>query len=401
MIYINKYIDNYDHKLKYMNILQKLTIQLINQPSINLKNNDCHSIIINFLKKLHFIIELMNFQDTINIWAYRGEKKYKTLLFLGHTDVVTPGNLNHWKYPPFAGLIHDHILYGRGASDMKGALAAMLIAIKNFVEKFPHYPGRIACIITSDEEGTGTNGTVKVINTLIQRHENIDYCIVGEPSSTLKIGDVIKNGRRGSLTVKLKIHGIQGHVAYPQFLKNPIHTTLPALLTLLTNTSWEKKSSNYFPTTTMQITDINTNNNNNNITPNHILLNFNFRFNDQTPIHHIKNKIHEILTYYKLTYHINYKLFAEPYLSTPGQLTKTVMQVIKNYQKITPLIETTGGTSDGRFVAKMGTEIIELGALHHTIHKVNECIHLTDLKQLNIIYQKIIENLFLPTHHSN
>lgn len=377
-----------------MNLLQKLTIKLINQPSINLKNNNCHKIIISFLEKLNFKIELINFKDTINIWAYRGEKKYKTLLFLGHTDVVIPGDLHNWKYPPFSGLIHNHILYGRGTSDMKGALAAILIAIKNFIKKYPNYPGRIALIITSDEEGSGTNGTIKVVNTLIQRNEKIDYCIVGEPSSDFKIGDVIKNGRRGSLTVILKIYGIQGHVAYPQFSKNPIHLALPILSQLLI-TKWDQNPSKSFPPTTIQITDINTNNKNNNVIPNQIILNFNFRFNDQFFINNIKQHINEILKSYKLTYHINFKLYAQPYLSKPGKLIEVVVHTIKDCQKITPKIETTGGTSDGRFVARMGTEIIELGAIRHTIHKANECIRLTDLQSLNTIYQKIIENLFL------
>lgn len=394
--YVHHHITYHKYKFQYMNLLNKLTIELINQPSTNLQKNYCHNIIINFLEKLNFTIELINFKDTINIWAYQGEKKYnKTLLFLGHTDVVDPGDINKWKYPPFAGCVCDHVLYGRGTSDMKGALAAMLIAIKNFLEKYPNYLGRIAVIITSDEEGSGINGTKKVIETLIQRNEKIEYCIVGEPSSTLKIGDVIKNGRRGSLTATLKIYGTQGHVAYPQFLKNPIHLTLPMLSTLV-NTKWDQKSSKFFPSTTIQITNINTNNNNNNITPDHITIHCNFRFNDQSSIYNIQQKIHEILKYYKLIYHTDFILSAEPYLSKTGTLTKIVIRTIENYQKIQPHIETTGGTSDGRFVAKMGTEIIELGALCSTIHKVNECIHLTDLKLLNIIYQKILENLFLP-----
>lgn len=377
-----------------MNLLQKLAIQLINQPSIYPKQHDCQNIIINFLKTLHFKTEIMNFEDTANIWAYRGNKQHKTLLFLGHTDVVTPGNLKDWNYPPFAGLIDNNILYGRGTSDMKGALAAMLIAVKNFIKTNSHYFGRIAFIITSDEEGSGINGTIKVVEKLIQRNEKIEYCIVGEPSSQFQIGDTIKNGRRGSLTVKLKIHGTQGHVAYPQFAKNPIHLTLPILLKFL-NTTWDQKPNDFFPPTSIQITDINTNNQNDNITPDQITLNFNFRFNNQSSINNIKQHIKKILTHYKLTYHIEFILSAEPYISKPGKLADIATYAIQNYQNIVPKIETTGGTSDGRFISKMGTEIIELGALHHTIHKVNECIHLKDLKLLNLIYQKIIEKLFL------
>lgn len=377
-----------------MNSLQKLTIRLINQPSTHLKNHDCQKIITNFLKKLNFIVELMHFEDTINIWAYRGNKKHTTLLFLGHTDVVIPGNLHNWKYPPFSGTIHNHILYGRGASDMKGALAAMLIAVKNFIKKYPNHTGRLAFIITSDEEGSGKNGTIKVTKKLIQRNEKIDYCIVGEPSSQQQIGDIIKNGRRGSLTATLKIHGAQGHVAYPQLAKNPIHLVLPILSTFL-NTTWDQKPSKFFPPTTIQFTDINTNNTHDNIIPDQITLNFNFRFNDQTSVDHIKKYINKILIYHKLMYHINFKLSAELYFSKPGKLADIVIHTIKNQQKFLPKIETTGGTSDGRFISKMGSEIIELGALYRTIHKINECIHLTDLKLLNTIYQKIIEKLFV------
>lgn len=377
--------------------LKKLTIKLINQPSTNSQHHGCQDIIINFLEKLHFKIEPMKFEDTMNIWAYRGKKQqYKTLLFLGHTDVVTPGDLQDWNYPPFSGLIHNNILYGRGASDMKGALASMLIAVKNFIQKYPDYLGRLAFIITSDEEGSGKNGTKKVVETLMKRNEKIDYCIVGEPSSHTKIGDTIKNGRRGSLATKLKIYGIQGHVAYPQFARNPIHLALPALSTLLT-TIWDQKSSVFFPPTSIQITDINTNNINDNIIPNQIKLNFNFRFNDQSSINSIKKNMNKILKYHKLIYHIDFKISAEPYLSKNGKLADTVTNIIKDYQKIIPTVETTGGTSDGRFINKMGTEIIELGALHHTIHKANECIHLKDLKKLNIIYQKIIEKIFQST----
>lgn len=379
-----------------MNTLEELTIELINQPSTNIKHYNCQKIIIKFLEKLHFKIELMQFSDTINIWAYQQKKYTKTLLFLGHTDVVTPGDLNNWNYPPFSGSISNHILYGRGASDMKGALAAMLIAVKNFIQKNPNHPGRLVFILTSDEEGSGKNGTRKVVKELMQRNEKIDYCIIGEPSSHHQIGDIIKNGRRGSLTVTLKIYGIQGHVAYPQFSINPIHITLPVLSTLLT-TTWDQTTSIFFPPTTIQIIDINTNNLNDNIIPHQITLKFNFRFNDQFSIYRTKQLIKNILAHHKLTYHINFKISAELYRSKPGKLTEIIIHTISNSQKITPKIETTGGTSDGRFITKMGAEIVELGALNKTIHKANECICLKDLKSLNVIYQQIIEKLFLTS----
>ncbi|URJ31212.1 succinyl-diaminopimelate desuccinylase [Blochmannia endosymbiont of Camponotus sp.] len=374
--------------------LEILAQQLIKQPSVCPRNNNCHEIIIDYLQKLNFNIELMQFDDTLNIWAYHGDKKHNTLLFLGHTDVVDPGNLHSWNYPPFSGLIHDNVLYGRGAVDMKGALAAMLVASDNFINKHPNYQGRLAFLITSDEEGTGINGTTKVVESLMIRNEHIDYCIVGEPSSQHQIGDVIKNGRRGSLTGKLKIYGSQGHVAYPQFSKNPIHLVIPILSKLL-NTTWDQEKNVFFPPTTIQITNIYTDNNNNNIIPHTVTLDFNFRFNNKSSVEDIKKCIKKILEYHSLTYDINWKLSAEPYFSNPGKLTNVVVNVIKYYQKFEPCLETTGGTSDGRFIAKMGAEVIELGACNHTIHKVNEYIDLADLKLLSSIYQKIIENILL------
>ncbi|URJ30461.1 succinyl-diaminopimelate desuccinylase [Candidatus Blochmannia vicinus (nom. nud.)] len=378
--------------------LEMLAQKLIKQPSVYPRNNSCHEIIIDYLQKLNFNIELMQFDDTFNIWAYHGDKKQQqhTLLFLGHTDVVEPGNLQSWNYPPFSGIIHDNALHGRGAVDMKGALAAMLVASDNFINTHPNYQGRLAFLITSDEEGTGINGTTKVVESLTIRNEHIDYCIVGEPSSQHQIGDVIKNGRRGSLIGKLTIYGSQGgHVAYPQFSKNPIHLVIPTLLEFL-NTTWDQDKNIFFPPTTMQITNIYTNNNiNNNIIPHTITLDFNFRFNNKSSIEDIKKCIKKILEYHSLTYNIDWKLSAEPYFSNPGKLTNVVVNAIKYYQKIEPCLETTGGTSDGRFIAKMGAEVIELGARNHTIHKVNEYIDLADLKLLSSIYQKIIEDLLL------
>ncbi|URJ24999.1 succinyl-diaminopimelate desuccinylase [Candidatus Blochmannia ocreatus (nom. nud.)] len=378
-----------------------LAQKLIQQPSITSTSCNCHKIINNYLQQLNFKIEFMKFKDTINIWAYHnGNRKNKyikthTLLFLGHTDVVTPGTLKNWKYPPFSGVIHDNILYGRGAADMKGALAAMLIAAKNFVHNNSDYPGKIAFLITSDEEGKGTNGTIKVVQSLLKRNEKINYCIVGEPTSQNKIGDVIKNGRRGSLTATLTILGIQGHVAYPQFSKNPIHSIIPAISDLL-NTKWDQINNTLFPETTMQITNIiSNNNNNNNIIPNEVTLQINLRFNTLTSVNNIKKQIHKILQSNNLNYNINWQLHAEPYFSKPGKFTNIVINIIKDSQKFTPVLETTGGTSDGRFVAKMGSEIIELGALNCSIHKFNEHIHIKDLKILQFLYQEILEKLFI------
>lgn len=383
--------------------LTALTQKLINQPSITPNDHACQSIINSYLKKLDFYTEFMCFKETSNIWAYRTgsnktiPKKQCTLLFLGHTDVVSPGNVQNWKYPPFSGTIHNNILYGRGACDMKGAIAAMLIAVKDFIKKYPNHKNRIAFLLTSDEEGSGLNGTVKVIQALLNREEHIKYCIVGEPSSQFKIGDMIKNGRRGSYTGRLIIHGIQGHVAYPQFLNNPIHTAIPAIVDLLNNTTWDQKKSLLFPPTSIQITNIYTDSNISisNVTPNQLILNFNLRFNDQSSVKSIKQQIHKTLLFYNLIYDIDQESISNLYWSTPGKLTNTVINVIKDYQKTHPVLTTTGGTSDGRFLIKMGAEIIELGALNHTIHKINECISLADLHLLSCIYSKIIQKILI------
>lgn len=375
-----------------------LAKKLIKQPSITPNDYLCQDIITRYLKKLDFYVESMCFNDTQNTWAYRKGSKKKsleeqnTLLFLGHTDVVSPGNPKYWKYPPFLGSIKNGILYGRGAADMKGAIAAMLMAVKCFVKKYPNHKHRIGFLITSDEEGTGLNGTCRVIESLLKRNERIDYCIIGEPSSQFTVGDVIKNGRRGSYTGRLTIYGSSGHSAYPQFLKNPIHLMIPVLSELLNKTVWDKEKSSLFPSTSIQFTNIYTDSNIflNNITPNKLTLNFNFRFNDQSSIKKIKKNIDKVLLLHNLTYKISCESISEPYWSFPKKLTNVVIEVIKYYQKINPALETTGGTSDGRFVIKTGAEIIELGALNNTIHKIDECISLTDLYLLSRIYLKIM-----------
>lgn len=391
-------------------LLKKLAKKLIMQPSITPNDHNCQNIIAHYLKQLNFNLEFINFHDTCNLWAYHDNynqinKKQSTLLFLGHTDVVDPGNINNWKYPPFSGLIKNDILYGRGASDMKGALSAMLIAVKSFIETYPNYHGRIAFLLTSDEEGSGKNGTVKVIQSLIKRQEHIDYCIVGEPSSQKKLGDVIKNGRRGSGTGKLTIFGLQGHVAYPHMIINPIHLSIPILLKLI-HTKWDAKKSILFPPTSIQIIDIYTksaSNFTNNITPSELILKFNFRFNDQTSIFAIENNIKKILSMKQkqINYHINWETISEPYFSKPGKLSKIITNIIEKKQNITPKLETSGGTSDGRFITQTGAEIIELGALNHTIHKIDENIKLTDLYLLNFIYFKILEKVFIKNDNFN
>lgn len=335
----------------------------------------------------------MNFNDTSNIWAYKGQGK--TFLFCGHTDVVHPGDIKLWKFPPFLPTINKGFLFGRGAVDMKGALSSMLIATKNFVKKYPTHKGRLAFLITSDEEASGLNGTQKVIKKLKNQNEKIEYCLVGEPTSKNIVGDIIKNGRRGSLTVYLNIYGIQGHVAYPKISKNPIHEIIPFLneliLTKLDN------GNKYFSRSNIQIVNIQTNNISSNLIPNKCTLEINIRFNNELTEKKIQSYIINLLKKYNINYSIKWNLFGLPFITKKNKLLNIVIKSIKykNKEIKKPKINTDGGTSDGRFIANIDTEVIELGLVNSTIHKINECVKIQDLKILSLIYQDILEKLML------
>lgn len=367
----------------------KLAQQLIKRPSISPHDEGCQQIMILRLKEIGFTVETLDFGDTQNFWASRGEGA--TLVFAGHTDVVPVGDEKDWHNPPFEPIIHNSMLYGRGSADMKGALAAMIVAAERFVAANEEHRSRLAFLITSDEETNATNGTIKVIEALKARNERIDYCIVGEPSSNEQVGDVIKNGRRGSITANLYIHGVRGHVAYPHLANNPVHHIIPALHELMT-IEWDHGNA-FFPPTSMQITHINAFADSNNMIPCEAWVQFNFRFSPELTDIIIRQRVEALFNSYRLNYHIVWHLSGQPFLTMPGVLVDTVVNAVEHYTNLTPQLMTTGGTSDGRFIAQMGAQVVELGPVNATIHKVNECVSVADLQLLSRMYQHIIEQL--------
>ncbi|MBS0970539.1 succinyl-diaminopimelate desuccinylase [Chimaeribacter arupi] len=366
-----------------------LAQQLIKRPSLSPDDAGCQAIMIARLKALGFTIEPMNFGDTQNFWAWRGEGK--TLAFAGHTDVVPVGDESRWINPPFEPTIRDGMLFGRGAADMKGSLAAMVVAAERFVAANPHHRGRLAFLITSDEEANATYGTVKVVEALMARQERLDYCLVGEPSSTERVGDVVKNGRRGSMTANLHIHGVQGHVAYPHLADNPVHRALPALAELAA-TEWDQ-GNEFFPPTSMQIANVQAGTGSNNVIPGEFFVQFNFRFSTELTDELIKQRVQALLEKHQLRYTIEWKISGQPFLTARGELVDAVVRAVRHYSEISPKLETTGGTSDGRFIAQMGAQVVELGPVNATIHKINECVSAADLQLLSRMYQRIMDQL--------
>jgi len=366
-----------------------LAQQLIRRPSLSPDDAGCQEIMIARLKAIGFKIEAMNFGDTLNFWATRGEGK--TLAFAGHTDVVPTGDHSLWVTGPFEPALRDGMLYGRGAADMKGSLAAMVVAAERFVASNPNHQGRLAFLITSDEEASAINGTVKVVNALMERRERLDFCLVGEPSSTTRVGDIVKNGRRGSMTANLHVHGVQGHVAYPHLADNPVHRAMPALNELVA-TEWDQ-GNEFFPPTSMQIANINAGTGSNNVIPGELYVQFNFRFSTELTDALIKQRVAELLDRHNLQYTLNWVVSGQPFLTSRGELVDAVINAVRHYSEITPELQTTGGTSDGRFIALMGAQVVELGPVNATIHKINECVHAADLQLLSRMYQRIMEQL--------
>ncbi|AFI91234.1 succinyl-diaminopimelate desuccinylase [Pectobacterium parmentieri] len=367
----------------------ELAQQLIKRPSLSPNDEGCQALMIERLTAIGFTVEAMDFGDTQNFWAWRGTGK--TLAFAGHTDVVPSGDENHWQHPPFEPIIRDGMLYGRGAADMKGSLAAMVIAAERFVAAHPNHQGRLAFLITSDEEASAVNGTVKVVDALMARNERLDYCLVGEPSSTHVVGDVVKNGRRGSITANLRVHGVQGHVAYPHLADNPVHRATPALNELIA-TEWDQ-GNEFFPPTTMQIANIQAGTGSNNVIPGELFVQFNFRFSTELTDVLIQQRVAELLDRHQLNYTIDWKLSGQPFLTARGELVDAVVNAVKHYNEVTPELLTNGGTSDGRFIARMGAQVVELGPVNATIHKVDECVSAADLQLLSRMYQRIMEQL--------
>ncbi len=342
------------------------------------------------LQALGFAIQRLPFADVDNFWAVKGESG-PILCFAGHTDVVPTGSLDDWQHPPFEPFILDDILYGRGAADMKGALAAMVTACERFVEQHPDHNGRIAFLITSDEEGPAVNGTIKVVDWLQEQKIIPNWCVIGEPSSHQQLGDMVKNGRRGSLNATLTIKGTQGHIAYPQLADNPIHRAAPALAELMAQ-QWDE-GNEFFPATSFQVSNINSGTGATNVIPGEVNVVFNFRFSTQVTAPLLQTRVETILKYHQLDYDIVWNLSGEPFITEPGDLVSAVVDSIKMETGIATELSTSGGTSDGRFIAKLGTQVIELGTLNATIHKVDEQIVASDLDKLSNIYQNILNKL--------
>ncbi|MUK48398.1 succinyl-diaminopimelate desuccinylase [Aliivibrio fischeri] len=367
-----------------------LAKDLLSRQSITPEDAGCQELMIKRLEALGFTIEIMVFEDTTNFWARRGNEA-PLFTFAGHTDVVPTGDLTHWNTNPFEPTIIDGMLYARGAADMKGSLACMVVAVERFVAEHPNHKGSISFLITSDEEGPFINGTTRVVDTLQERNEIIDMCIVGEPSSTAHVGDVVKNGRRGSLTGNLTVKGIQGHVAYPHIARNPIHQAMPALSELAT-TVWDN-GNDYFPPTSFQIPNMNGGTGASNVIPGTVDIMFNFRFSTESTVDELQQRVVEILDKHDLEYELDWIINGLPFLTDTGNLLTAVVNAVDTVNQQKPQLLTTGGTSDGRFIAQMGSQVIELGPVNATIHKVNECVNVEDLEKLTDMYQEVLNNL--------
>ncbi|MDJ0738409.1 MAG: succinyl-diaminopimelate desuccinylase [Gammaproteobacteria bacterium] len=367
-----------------------LAIDLIRRPSVTPEDAGCQATMMQRLAAAGFVTEPMRFADVDNFWARRGDAG-PLFCFAGHTDVVPPGPRQEWRSDPFDPQIHEGMLYGRGAADMKGSLAAMITATERFVARHPAHRGSIAFLITSDEEGPAINGTVKVVETLQARNEQIDWCLVGEPSSTAHVGDVVKNGRRGSLGAVLRVNGVQGHVAYPHLARNPVHDVAPALAELAA-TEWDSGNDS-FPPTTFQVSNVHAGSGATNVIPGVCEVTFNFRYSTETSDVALRERVEQVLDRHGLDYDIDWTLSGRPFLTARGELVDAAQQAIAAVAGRATELSTAGGTSDGRFIAPTGAQVLELGPLNATIHKVDECVAVDDLDRLSAMYQKTLEIL--------
>lgn len=367
-----------------------LSLELLRQPSVTPIDHNCQNIMADRLAQVGFNIEHMRFEDVDNLWARRGTQS-PVFCFAGHTDVVPTGSLQAWETDPFQPEIRDGKLYGRGAADMKTALAAMVVATERFVKKHPDHKGSIAYLITSDEEGPSINGTVKVIETLEARQEKITWCLVGEPSSTAQLGDIIKNGRRGSLNGVLTVQGKQGHVAYPHLARNPIHLAAAAIDELC-ETVWDE-GNQYFPATTFQISNIHSGTGATNVVPGTLEVTFNFRYSTEVTAEILKQRVIDLLNRHGLEYHIDWTLSGLPFLTPIGELVNAAKHAIQKVTGTESQLSTTGGTSDGRFIAPTGAQVLELGVLNASIHQINEHVNVADLEPLAEIYEEMLIQL--------
>jgi succinyl-diaminopimelate desuccinylase len=369
-----------------------LTRDLISRASVTPNDAGCQELLRQRLAHVGFETESLRFGDVDNLWARRG-KAVPLVCFAGHTDVVPTGPLDQWHSDPFKPEVRDGVLYGRGAADMKSSIAAFVTAAERFVTEHPDHAGSIALLVTSDEEGIATNGTVKVVETLKARGEGIDFCIVGEPSCVNRLGDTMKNGRRGSLSGELLVRGVQGHIAYPQLARNPIHLFAAALKDLAAE-EWDR-GNEYFPPTTWQVSNIHAGTGANNVIPGELRASFNFRFSTASTVDGLKSRVHAILDRHKLDYSLDWWLSGNPFLTPRGRLVDCLSRAVDRETGVKPELSTSGGTSDGRFIAQICQELVEFGPINASIHKLNEHIRLADLEALSRIYQRTLADLLL------
>jgi succinyl-diaminopimelate desuccinylase len=371
-----------------------LTRQLIALPSVTPTDAGCLELIAERLAPLGFKLERMDSTGPTglvrNLWARRGHAS-PLVCFAGHTDVVPPGPLEQWCSDPFMASMRDGCLYGRGAADMKSSIAAFIVAAESFVAERPDHHGSIALLLTSDEEGDATDGTVRVVEALKARGEKIDYCIVGEPTSVERMGDTIKNGRRGSLSARLIVKGIQGHVAYPEKVKNPIHLSAAALAELAA-TRWDE-GNEYFPPTGFQISNIHAGTGATNVVPGTLEVQFNFRFSTASTTEELQSRVHALLDRHSLEYEIHWMIGGQPFLTPRGQLVEVLAKAIRSVTGVDSTLSTSGGTSDGRFIADICPEVVELGPINASIHKIDEHVAVADLEPLAAIYRATIQEL--------
>ena len=368
----------------------ELTRALIACPSVTPADAGCQALMTERLAASGFSIETLQFGSVTNLWARRGDAG-PVLCFAGHTDVVPTGPLEEWRSDPFTPVIRDGVLYGRGAADMKSGLAAMVTATEEFVAAHPGHRGSIAFLITSDEEGPSVDGTKRVVEALKARGETIDWCIVGEPSSGQSVGDTIKIGRRGSLSGRLTVHGVQGHVAYPQLAENPVHTLAPALAELTART-WDAGDA-FFQPTTFQISNLNAGTGAPNVIPGELKARFNLRYSPVQTVEALKSTVEDILARHGVRHTIEWYVSGEPFYTPPGELSQAAVDAITAVTGAAPQLSTGGGTSDGRFIAPLGAQVVELGVTNATIHKVNECVRVEEIGLLHRMYRGVLERL--------
>jgi succinyl-diaminopimelate desuccinylase len=367
-----------------------LTQDLMARPSVTPADEGCQQVLANRLSALDFQVEQLRYGSVENLWARRGNGG-PVLCFAGHTDVVPTGPLEEWRSDPFQPTIRDGVLYGRGAADMKSGLAAMLTATEAFVAERPAHSGTLVFLITSDEEGPSVDGTKRVVETLRERGERIDWCVVGEPSSEEQIGDTIKIGRRGSLSARLTVHGVQGHIAYPQFATNPVHRFAPALAELVSRV-WDQGNEHFQPTS-FQVSNLNAGTGAPNVIPGELRARFNLRYSPVQSLEGLRRTVEEILKRHEVDYSIEWYVSGEPFFTPPGPLSEAVSAAIRTVTGLTPRLSTGGGTSDGRFIAPLGAQVVELGVVNASIHKVNESVRVGDIDALHAIYLQTLRNL--------